>query len=105
MITLKDLLSLKDNDGMTLKNGRRASYNGGYQVATHGIETKSARIALQTIREWNGNAGVWYSKKVFYIDKSHHVKDLDEAVEVGKAHNQQSIYDWENGTVIWLSEK
>lgn len=104
MITLKDLLSLKDNDGMTLKRGRRASYNSGYQVATHGIETKSPRIALEQIKAWDGNAGVWVSKNIFYVDKSHHVQDLDEAIAIGKTYNQQSIYDWKNDTLIWLSK-
>lgn len=102
MIKEKDLKSLKENDGLTLLKGKTVTYSNGYQVATEGIETTSARFALKTIKAWDGNAGVWYSKKVFYIDRSHHVADLDEAIKIGKEHNQQSILDWSTMELIWL---
>ncbi len=101
-ITVKDLLNLKDNDGITLINGNKVSYNKGYQVATHGIETRDAQFALKTINEFDGNAGVWYSKKIFYIDYSMHVDNLEDAIRIGKENNQQSIFDWENTNLIWL---
>jgi hypothetical protein len=102
-IRIKDLLSLSDNDGMTLENGERITYKSGYQVATHGIETKNPRFALKTIKAWNGNAGVWYSKKIFYIDYSIHVETLEDALRIGREHNQQSILDWSTMELIWLS--
>lgn len=43
MINIRTLKALKDNDGLTLKNGKRITYKSGWQVATEGIETTSAR--------------------------------------------------------------
>lgn len=102
MIKLKDLQMLAEDKGMTLLNGNIISYSNGYQVATEGKETTSARIALKMIKEYNGNCGVWYSKNVFYIDKSHHVEDRETAIAIGINHNQQSILDWSTMELIWL---
>lgn len=101
-ITLKDLQNLKDNDGITLVKGRRVTYSNGYQVATEGIETTDVKEALEAIKKFGGNAGVWYSKKVFYVDKSHHVFTLREALKMGRKHNQQSILQWNGMQLIWL---
>ena len=101
-ITLKDLENLKDNDGITLVDGEPVTYNNGYQVATEGIETSDPNEALNAIKRFNGNAGVWYSKKVFYVDKSHHVITLREAMKMGRKHNQQSILKWNGMQLIWL---
>lgn len=101
-ITLKDLLSLVDNGGITLEDNKPITFNSGYQVGLRGKETKSARIALKYIKDFNGNAGVWFSKQVFYIDESIHVESLDKAIELGKQHNQQSILDWSTMELIWL---
>lgn len=102
MIKLKDLQMLKDNDGITLLNGNLITYSSGYQVATEGIETTSARFALKKIKEYNGNCGVWFSQNIFYIDKSHHIEDKETAIEIGKTHNQLSILDWQTMELIWL---
>ena len=64
-ITLKDLQNLKDNDGITLVNGAPITYKNGYQVATEGIETTDVNEALKAVKKFGGNAGIWYSKKVF----------------------------------------
>ena len=102
-ITLKSLKSLKENDGITLENGKAVSYSKGYQVGISGIETTSPHIALKAVKTFNGNCGVWFSKNVFYVDKSIHIEDLQTAIEIGKLYNQQSIYDWETGECIWIS--
>lgn len=101
-ITLKDLRSLKDNDGMTLENGYKVAYKRGYQVATDGAETRSAVVALRLIKEYDGACGVWVSGGVFYIDRSHYVPRKRDAIRIGKKHNQLSIYDWKTGDCIWL---
>ena len=101
-ITLKDLQNLKDNDGITLVNGVLVTYTNGYQVATEGIETTDVNEALEAIKKFGGNAGVWYSKKVFYVDKSHHVITLREALKMGRKYNQQSILKWNGMELIWL---
>ena len=44
MINIRSILKLKNNDGLTLKNGKPITYKTGWQVATEGVETKSARL-------------------------------------------------------------
>lgn len=103
---LVNLLSaLKNNDGATLKDGEPITYPDGYQVADYGKETKSAEEAAHIVEEMGGDAGLWYFDGVFYVDHSIKVDDLENAVEFGKQHNQQSIFNWENGELIWLNKK
>lgn len=93
-ITTATLKALKNNDGLTLKRFVSITYKSGWQVATEGKETKSARKAMQYIKEYEGNCGVWYSEGVYYIDKSHRVATKKEALEVGRACNQISVLGW-----------
>lgn len=93
-ITTATLKALKNNDGLTLKRFVSITYKSGWQVATEGKETKSARKAMQYIKEYDGNCGVWYSEGVYYIDKSHRVATKREALEVGRAYNQISVLGW-----------
>ena len=94
MINIRSILSLKENDGMTLKEGKRVTYKTGWQVATEGIECRSAREAIEAVKAYKGNCGVWFAGGIYYIDKSHRVKTKREAMEVGRAHNQISILNW-----------
>ena len=94
MINIRSILSLKENDGMTLKEGKRVTYKTGWQVATEGIECRSAREAIEAVKAYKGNCGVWFAGGIYYIDKSHRVKTKREAMEVGRAHNQISVLNW-----------
>ena len=47
MINIRSILKLKENDGLTLKAGKAIVYKSGWQVATEGIETTSAREAME----------------------------------------------------------
>lgn len=94
MINIRSILNLKDNDGMTLKDGKRITYKSGWQVATEGVETTDAREAVKAVKAYGGNCGVWFAGGVYYIDKSHRVNTKREALEVGKAHNQISVLNW-----------
>lgn len=94
MINIRSILKLKENDGLTLKNGKPIQYKSGWQVATEGVETKSAREAINAVKVYGGNCGVWYSEGVYYIDKSHRVNTKREAMEVGRACNQISVLCW-----------
>lgn len=94
-ITTATLKALKNNDGLTLKRFVSITYKSGWQVATEGKETRSARKAMQYIKEYDGNCGVWYSEGVYYIDKSHRVATKREALEVGRACNQISVLGWQ----------
>ena len=100
-INIRSILKLQNNDGLTLKNGSPITYKSGYQVATEGIETRSARTAMAQIKAWNGNAGVWYSDGIYYIDKSHRVATKREALEVGRACNQISVLRWHDMGLVY----
>lgn len=101
MLNIRSILGLKDNDGLTLKGGKRITYKTGYQVATEGIETTSAREAINAVKAYNGNCGVWYSGGIYYVDKSHRVNTKREALEVGRAHNQISVLNWRNMGLVY----
>lgn len=94
MINIRTLKKLANNDGLTLKNGKLITYKSGYQVATEGLETKDINEAMQMIRNYNGNCGVWFSEGIYYIDKSHRVSTKKEALEIGRRCNQISVLKW-----------
>ena len=95
MINIRSIKKLRDNDGLTLKAGKIITYKTGWQVATEGIETKDAREAINAVKTYGGNCGVWYSEGVYYVDKSHRVNTKREAMEIGRACNQISILGWQ----------
>ena len=94
MINIRSILKLKNNDGLTLKNGKPVTYKTGWQVATEGVETKSAREAINAVKAYGGDCGVWFADGVYYIDKSHRVNTKREAMEIGRACNQISVLNW-----------
>ena len=94
MINIRSIRKLKENDGMTLKYGKKVTYKTGWQVATEGIETTSAREAINAVKDFGGNCGVWFSGGVYYVDKSKRVNTKREAMEIGRACNQISILRW-----------
>lgn len=96
MINIRSILKLTENDGMTLKNGNKITYKSGWQVATEGVECKTAREAINAVKAYNGNCGVWYSEGIYYVDKSKRVNTKREAMEIGRACNQISILKWAN---------
>ena len=94
MINIRTLKKLNNNDGLTLKKGQPITYKSGYQVATEGQETTDIHKAMQMVKAYRGNCGVWYSEGIYYIDKSHRVSTKREAISVGREHNQISILKW-----------
>ena len=96
MINIRTILKLAENDGLTLKNGKAITYKSGWQVATEGIETTDARTAINAVKAYGGNCGIWFSEGIYYIDKSHRVSTKREAMEIGKTCNQISVLCWRN---------
>ena len=43
MINIRSINKLANNDGLTLKAGKPISYKSGWQVATEGVECRTAR--------------------------------------------------------------
>ncbi len=101
MINIRTLKGLKDNDGLTLKNGKRITYKSGYQVATEGIETTDVREAMNWIKINGGNCGVWFANGIYYIDKSHRESTKRKALEIGRACKQISILKWSDMSLIY----
>ena len=101
MINIRSILKLTENDGMTLKKGNKITYKSGWQVATEGVECKTAREAINAVKAYNGNCGVWYSEGIYYVDKSKRVNTKREAMEIGRACNQISILKWANMSLAY----
>ena len=101
MINIRTLRKLTDNDGLTLKAGKKITYRSGYQVATEGKETTDVNEAMRFIREYMGNCGVWFSNGIYYVDKSHRVNTKREALEVGRTHNQISVLKWADMSLVY----
>ena len=101
MINIRSILKLKDNDGLTLKNGKAIAYKSGWQVATEGIETNSAKEAINAVKAYNGNCGVWFANGIYYIDRSHRVNTKHEAMEIGRICNQISILNWKKMSLAY----
>jgi len=94
MINIRTIRKLTNNDGLTLKKGRIITYKSGWQVATEGIETRDAREAINAVKAYKGDCGIWYSEGIYYIDKSRRVNTKHEAMEIGRACNQISVLCW-----------
>ncbi len=94
MINIRSINKLQNNDGLTLKNGKIITYKTGWQVATEGVEVKTAREAIEAVKAYKGNCGIWYADGIYYIDKSHRVNTKKEALAIGRACNQISILNW-----------
>ena len=101
MINIRSIKKLTENDGLTLKKGQKIQYKSGYQVATEGIEAHTAREAIEAVKSYGGDCGVWFSEGIYYIDKSHRVSTKREALEIGRAHNQISILKWSNMSLVY----
>lgn len=94
MINIRTIRKLNNNDGITLKNGKVIEYKSGWQVAIYGVEVKTAREAIEAIKTYGGNCGVWFADGIYYIDKSFRVDTKKEALRIGREHNQISIFGW-----------
>lgn len=101
MINIRSIRKLTNNDGLTLKNGKPITYKTGWQVATEGIQTESAREAIEAVKAYKGNCGIWFADGIYYIDKSKRVNTKREALEIGKACNQISILRWRDLGLVY----
>lgn len=94
MINIRTIRKLTENDGLTLKDGKPIQYKTGWQVATEGVECRTAEEAIKAVCAYSGNCGVWLAKGIFYVDKSHRVDTKKKALEIGKNHSQISVFGW-----------
>lgn len=101
MINIRSINKLAENDGLTLKAGKAINYKSGYQVATEGVECRTAREAINAVKAFGGNCGIWFSEGIYYVDKSHRVSTKREALEVGRACNQISVLRWRDMGLVY----
>ena len=101
MINIRSINKLQNNDGLTLKNGKPVVYKSGWQVATFGIETSNPREAMEAVKAYGGNCGIWFSDGIYYIDKSFRANTKREALEIGRNHNQISVLGWKNMSLAY----
>lgn len=94
MINIRTIRKLNNNDGITLKSGKVIEYKTGWQVAIYGVEVKTAREAIEAVKVYGGNCGVWFADGIYYVDKSFRVDTKKEALRIGREHNQISIFGW-----------
>lgn len=102
MINIRSIIKLTEGDGFTLKVGKKIQYKTGYQVAFEGIETTSAREAINAVKAYNGNCGVWFENGIYYVDRGRRISKKHDAIRAGIEANQISIYDWGKGVCIYL---
>lgn len=101
MINIRSIKKLSENDGLTLKKGQKINYKSGYQVATEGVECHTAREAINAVKSYGGDCGIWYAGGIYYIDKSKRISTKKEALNIGRAHNQISILKWSNMSLVY----
>ena len=94
MINIRTIRKLNNNDGITLKGGKVIEYKTGWQVAIYGVEVKTAREAINAVKAYGGNCGIWLENGIYYVDKSFRVDTKKEALRIGREHNQISIFGW-----------
>lgn len=94
-INVRTVRNIKNNEGLTLRNGKIVEYKTGWQVGITGIEAKTAEEVSRILHSEmgrKGNLGIWFSEGIYYIDISKRITTKQDALKVGKIMNQQSIY-------------
>ena len=94
MINIRTMKKLQNGDGFTLKNGKLISYKTGWQVADHGVECTTPEAAMRAVKEMKGSCGVWLENGIYYVDHSFRVPTKKAALEIGRRHNQISVFGW-----------
>lgn len=101
MIALNTLEALQENDGLTLKDGEPITYKSGWQVATEGVECRTAWEALAAVMAYDGTCGIWYADGIYYVDKSHRVDTRREALQIGRECHQISVLRWKDMALVY----
>lgn len=104
MINIRTIRKLGENDGLTLKMGKPISYKSGWQVADRGIECATAREAINAVKYFGGNCGVWFAGGIYYIDHSFRVSTKREALRIGRENNQISVLKWATMSIVYCEE-
>jgi hypothetical protein len=107
-INVRTIRNIREGEGLTLRNGKIVEYKTGWQVGITGVTCKTPEEVSALLHHGlgrNGNIGIWLSEGTYYIDVSRRITTKKNAVAVGRAMNQQSIYGWKprkKGQLVWL---
>lgn len=102
MINIRTIRKLTNNDGLTLKYGKVITYKSGWQVATEGVECKTAREAINAVKAYGGTCGVWLDENgIYYVDRSFRVSTKTEALRIGREKNQICILRWKDMSLVY----
>ena len=96
-INVRTIRNIEEGQGLTLRNGKIVEYKTGWQVGITGITCKTPEEVSALLHSGlgrHGNIGIWLSEGIYYIDVSKRVNLKKDALVVGKAMKQQSIYGW-----------
>lgn len=108
-----DIKNIIANGGATLdRNGDAVNFKSGYQVSCKDCYTlnaeklndvkKAVKTVLKRISHESGLfCGVWVDSGLVYIDISERIKSRKKALNVGKARNQISVFDWRAGDCVY----
>ena len=106
-INVRTIRNIQENQGLTLRNGKIVEYKTGWQVGISGITCETPEEVSALLHNGlgrHGNIGIWLHEGIYYIDISKRVNLKKDALVVGKAMNQQSIYGWrprKKGQLVW----
>ena len=109
-VNVRTIAKLANNEGATFRYGKIVEYKTGWQVAFTGLEVKTAQEVSDILHSpigKKGYLGVWFSEGIYYVDFSKRVNTKKQALEIGKACNQQSIYGWrprKAGQLVWCEK-
>lgn len=106
-INIRTIRNLRNGEGLTLRHRRPVAYKTGWQVATHGVECATPEEVAKLIRtaEYAESCGIWFSGGIYYVDHCIRVAAKCAAVELGRRHNQLSIFGWgrkPDNALVWL---
>lgn len=104
MINIRTIRKIVENGGLTLKHGRPVNYKTGWQVADHGVECDSAESCIKAVKEMRGECGIWLENGIYYVDHSFRVNTKKEAIEIGRAHNQISVFGWKRQNLAYCNK-
>jgi hypothetical protein len=106
-INVRTIRNIREGEGLTLRNGKIVEYKTGWQVGITGVTCKTPEEVSALLHSGlgrKGNIGIWLSEGIYYIDVSKRITTKQNALQVGKVMNQQSIYGWrprKKGQLVW----
>jgi hypothetical protein len=105
---------VETSGGVTLdgKSLEIKTYKNGYQVSVKDMHTipfggltgeeliRTYLYPMVADNPMNYDIGMWLYSGDLYIDYSVNIKDLEEALSIGRTYNQKTLYDWKNDDYV-----